>query len=330
MSPCYKRSLSKSSRWYFRIRHQGFNFTSKAIYLTRKEAQQAEREKTRELEEEARRPKSAMMLKDLMEKRLDYIQEQKSKKYYKDNRRYFKTALDVWGNIPASTVTKEMVYELQMEEGRRMKREGKTNTAPNAMIRSLKALFHWGEKVYDVGIKNPCNLDLLKTEKNTKYIPADSEIEAVRKLLDDHQALLFDFVSQTACRVNEALNFQSGDVIGDKIVLYTRKARNSTRTPRIIPKPQCLEGIEWEGELFGQWTDHPRFLEKAVKKLNLKWNWHNLRHRTASQWANNGMTIVEIQHRLGHSNSSTTDIYLQLLGFVGDKLATQSSPNGRK
>jgi hypothetical protein len=62
---------------------------------------------------------------------------------------------------------------------------------------------------------------------------------------------------------------------------------------------------------------YPRFLEDKINELKQKkWSWHNLRHRRASIWATNGLTTFEIMSRLGHSNLSTTMIYLQLLGFT--------------
>ena len=67
-----------------------------------------------------------------------------------------------------------------------------------------------------------------------------------------------------------------------------------------------------KGKVFKDWESYPRFLED----LTDNWNWHNLRHRRASIWANNGLTTFEIMVRLGHSNLSTTMKYLQLLGFT--------------
>jgi len=96
---------------------------------------------------------------------------------------------------------------------------------------------------------------------------------------------------------------------------YTRKARNSNLTPRRIPKPDCLKIIDGTGKVF-HYSTLPRFLERKIAKLNQKvCSWHSLRHLRASMWANSGMPLIEIMHRLGHSNISTTQGYLQLLGY---------------
>lgn len=81
--------------------------------------------------------------------------------------------------------------------------------------------------------------------------------------------------------------------------------------------PDCINGIDRCGDFFPEWKAYPRFLKEKVKELDLNsWNWHNLRHRRASIWAHSGMAIFEIMIRLGHNNLSTTQKYLQLLGFT--------------
>ena len=48
------------------------------------------------------------------------------------------------------------------------------------MLRSLKALFNWGIKIYDLDIKNPANLDFYPIDVHLKYIPSDGDIQAVK------------------------------------------------------------------------------------------------------------------------------------------------------
>ncbi|MBF0517064.1 MAG: tyrosine-type recombinase/integrase [Nitrospirae bacterium] len=96
------------------------------------------------------------------------------------------------------------------------------------------------------------------------------------------------------------------------MVLWTRKAKNSTLTPRYVPRPACIDkGFQGLSEAC---SEHQHYLTKAVRLCGQKpWAWHNLRHRRASIWANSGMKIMQ---RLGHSNISTTMGYLRLLGFT--------------
>ena len=66
---------------------------------------------------------------------------------------------------------------------------------------------------------------------------------------------------------------------------------------RRISRPTCLK-IEDKGKYFEERGSYPRFLEN----FKLKWNWHTLRHKKASEWENSGMSIYEIMSRLGRSN----------------------------
>lgn len=312
---CYKRKLSKGDRWYYKFDYQGKTYKSKAIYISKTEAKKAEAEFYRGIDELVRNPNSLTLL-ALFTERLDYLQAKKSNDYYKENQRHFKKALDVWGNLAIEKVTRKMVSDLLLKEAMRLKKQGKTNHKVNSMLRNLKAAFNHGIKTYDLTLRNPCvNVEFFSIDVNLKYIPSDEEIKIARDLLSPVQRLLFDFVEQTGCRIMEAIRFKYSDIDGNLITLYTRKSKNSNLTPRRIPCPDCIKGMTGQGKVFTEWNAYPRFLEDALVEHGNKWNWHSLRHRRASLWANNGMTTFEIMSRLGHSNMSTTMRYLQLLGF---------------
>lgn len=309
----YKRKVKKGERWFYSGQYLGKKYFSRAIYLTKQEAKKAERERITELDEKARNPTNDINLFDLMEERLDYIKLKKSLDYYKENKRYLKMAYSAWGDIPASTIKKDMVNKLVMSEAERLQKKGRDNFKVNSLIRCLKSFFNYGIKHHELDMKNPCQfLEFYSIDVKLKYIPTDEEITSIRSKLNSNQAFLFDFVDQTACRIMEAIRFKAEDIDGNLITLWTRKSKNSNLTPRRIPKPDCLIGFTGKGKVFKDWESYPRFLED----LTDNWNWHNLRHRRASIWANNGLTTFEIMVRLGHSNLSTTMKYLQLLGFT--------------
>lgn len=310
---CYKRKLKKGERWFYSGQYLNQKYFSKAIYLTRKEARNAEADKIKELDKQARNPTKDINLFDLMEERLDYLKLKKSHDYYKESKRYLKKAYNAWGNIPASEVTKDMVNKLVMAEAERLKKKGRGNFKTNSMIRCLKSFFNYGIKYHDLDITNPCQfVEFYAIDVKLKYIPTDDEVNNVRSKLSQKQAFLFDFVDQTGCRIMEAVRFKAEDIDGNLITLWTRKSKNSNFTPRRIPKPDCLAGYTGKGKVFDEWETYPRFLEALTNK---KWNWHNLRHRRASLWADNGMKSIEIMQRLGHTSLKTTMTYLQLLGY---------------
>lgn len=313
----YRRKLKKGERWFYSGQYLSQKYFSKAIYLTKQEAKKAERDRINQIDEEQRKAKSDITLFDLMEHRLDFLQINKSVYYYHENKRYFKIALDYFGqDVKASSITKEDANELFLTIAKRLKEEKKQNYSVNAMQRTLKALWNYGIRFYGLE-KNPiCFAQPYPIDIKLKRIPTDKEINDVRKKSNDKERFLIDFVDQTACRISEALRFKADDIDAELITLWTRKAKNSNLTPRRIPKPECLKKYKGKGKVF-PWTDHPGFLEKKIKTLKQKkWNWHSLRHRRASIWASNQMPLIEIMQRLGHSNLQTTQKYLQLLGYT--------------
>jgi integrase len=315
----YRRKIKKGERWYYSGQYLGQKYFSKVIYLTKQEAKKAERAHIDGIDERMRRPKPETTLFELCEARLDFIEQNKSNFYYVENKRFFKKIIDHCGsNRAVGDITRKEINELLAIEAKRLKVEKKSNHKINSLIRCLKALFNYGIKSYDLEIKNPVMfVELYPIDIKLKHIPTEAEINAVRAKMSNKQVLLFDFVDQTACRISEAIRLKSDDIKGDLMTLWTRKSKNSNLTPRRIPIPECLAGYNGKGRVFDEWEAYPRFLEEKITELKqVKWSWHNLRHRRASIWATNGLTTFEIMSRLGHSNLSTTMIYLQLLGFT--------------
>jgi integrase len=193
--------------------------------------------------------------------------------------------------------------------------EKKDNYAVNAMLRSYKALFNHAIDYIEIRINNPCkNIKFFKTDKKLKSIPSEQEIDIVLEKCLPHQKDLILFVMQTGCRISEALRFTSDDIFDNYIVLFTRKSKNSDLMPRKLPKPQVLKGKTYNGRVFHQWTEQPRFLEDIIKREKLKkWSWHNLRHRYASKLSQEGKPIFEIMSLLGHTSLNTTIRYLQMI-----------------
>lgn len=171
---------------------------------------------------------------------------------------------------------------------------------------------------HELDIKNPCQgIDFYSIDIHLKYIPTDTEVEEVCALCNFEQKFLFEFVRDTAARIGEPLRMTGKDILADEVVLYTRKSKNSNLVPRKVPKPDCLRnGKTYKPNelIFPYWNDTPKFLERKVEALgHTNWNWHNLRHRKASQWGKEGKPLYEIMSLLGHSNLKTTQKYLQLL-----------------
>ena len=313
----YKRKIKKGVRWYYSGQYLSQKYHSKAIYLTKRECATAERKKLKELDEEARNPSQDVKLYDLFVHRLDYLSLTRNQEYYRDNRRLLKQSLKKWGNIYASAVTKKMVADIILAETKRCQQEKLGNSRPNQLLKVLKATFNYANKKLGCEIKNPClGQEKLPEETRVKFIPSEEMIQAVKSECNQAQCDLVEFVYLTAARINEAIALNYIDVQEEHVVLYTRKSRNSNRVPRFVPKPEFLKP-DGQGSVFKTWDAYPRFLERKVRDLDQPvWNWHGLRHRRASIWANEGKPLFQLQMLLGHTQISTTQRYLHSLGIV--------------
>jgi integrase len=311
----YKRKLKKGVRWRFVGKYLGVKYHSQAIYMSKTECAKAEREKIEEIELAARMGNNDILLKELMEMKLDEIQATQSKAHYQESKRYYSMLIEHVGNVNTCTVTKAQIRSLLIQFSQELKRRKKTNYNANSMLRVLKHLFYYAIDIHDLNMKNPCvGLKPFPIEKKIKVIPTNKQIEDILLACRKDEQLLILFVMETGCRVNEAISFSDRDILENEILLYTRKSRNSNLTFRKVPIPDCIKGIKFEGRLFDTWSEYPRFLSKRVRKLKQpQWSFHSLRHRYASRLSKQGRPLFEIMMLLGHNNLSTTQHYLQML-----------------
>jgi integrase len=310
--PCYERRVRRGDRYWFSGQYLGTRYHSKAIYRSKRECQQAEREKLKEIEERAKHP-DQVPLKQVMDERMATLKKHHSKFYHDRTDRHFKLFRDFIGDVFVGQVTRAQVQQFMNDLAADLQSRKKDLWTANACIRELKALFNYAIDTYELNIRNPVKgIRHFPVNSVAKYIPTDIEIAAVRQFIAGEQKLLFDFVEETGCRIMEAIRLTWEDVDGQFVTLYTRKAKNQNLTSRKIPTPDCLKAVSrTNGKVFTGYHAYPRFLETLTQRFS----WHSLRHRRASIWANEGMTLLEIMHRLGHSNIETTQRYLQLLGY---------------
>ena len=316
----YRRKLKKGDKWYYKFDHNGCTYFSKCIYLSKIEAKRAEAVHYDEVSVKARNPsvKPILSLLEAINERLDYVKVKKSNGYYQDNKRYYSALYKKLGDIVLNSITRKDINDFLYEQANKAKESGQDNYAVNYMLNVFKALFNHAIDTYELEMRNPClGIKPFSVKKKLKYIPSDNDIEAVRALCDNDQKLLIDFVAETGARINEPLQVTGKDIFEEYVILYTKKSRNSNIVPRKVPKPDCINGIQLKSDerLFRNWIDTPKFLERKIHCLNQKnWNWHNLRHRRASLWSKQGLPLYEIMSRLGHSNLTTTQKYLQMIG----------------
>lgn len=125
-------------------------------------------------------------------------------------------------------------------------------------------------------------------------------------------------ISRTGMRVSEITNLQKRDIQNDTIIVRQGKGKKD----RVIPLEREL------GNLLGLYVDrmHPKdklfpITDRQVRNIVYKYapdgldvHPHTLRHSFAVHCLKNGMNIRNLQKILGHSNLTTTQVYLDVTG----------------
>lgn len=178
--------------------------------------------------------------------------------------------------------------------------------------------------------------NVLIIPKFKKSIPDILSIEEVDKLLDievlDHisarNKAMLELMYASGLRVTELINLKPNDV---DLENNTVRTMGKGKKERIIPIGDYAT-VAVKNYLYNYRPDNKKcdylFLNnhynqmtrqgffKVMKKLllekgiNIKFSPHTLRHSFASHMLSNGADLRTIQELLGHSNISTTEIYL--------------------
>lgn len=201
------------------------------------------------------------------------------------------------------------------------------------VISSIKSFYK-----YEMIKGNVCEniSNVLIIPKFKKSIPDILSIEEVDKLLDieviDHisarNKAMLELMYASGLRVTELINLKPNDV---DLENNTVRTMGKGKKERIIPIGDYATGAV-KNYLYNYRPDNKKcdylFLNnhynqmtrqgffKVMKKLllekgiNIKFSPHTLRHSFASHMLSNGADLRTIQELLGHSNISTTEIYL--------------------
>lgn len=201
------------------------------------------------------------------------------------------------------------------------------------VISSIKSFYK-----YEMIKGNVCEniSNVLIIPKFKKSIPDILSIEEVDKLLDievlDHisarNKAMLELMYASGLRVTELINLKPNDV---DLENNTVRTMGKGKKERIIPIGDYAT-FAVKNYLFNYRPDNKKcdylFLNnhynqmtrqgffKVMKKLllekgiNIKFSPHTLRHSFASHMLSNGADLRTIQELLGHSNISTTEIYL--------------------
>ena len=152
-----------------------------------------------------------------------------------------------------------------------------------------------------------------------KLPPAISEDEFVKLIentqKDEHKiAFLLGFGS--GLRISEVINLKPSDINLQEKKIFIRQGKGGK--DRIVPVPK---GFKEKHLTLFPLKIGMRAIQKAFKNNARKarlldskpsLHFHSLRHGFGSQMAKKGIPIHHIRTLMGHSNISTTNVYLEL------------------
>lgn len=146
-------------------------------------------------------------------------------------------------------------------------------------------------------------------------IGEDEFFELIRHTLKEHHKVAFLLGFGAGLRISEVVNLQPGHIDLKEHRIFVKQGKGGK--DRVVPLPKgfkdkFVNAIPLKCDI--------RALQKAFraackragllqKKPTL--HFHSLRHGFATQLARNGMPIHYIRTLMGHSNISTTNVYLE-------------------
>ncbi len=192
----------------------------------------------------------------------------------------------------------------------------------NQLVNSVKLFFRTIEN-------NKLNPELVHRPKRPKLLPNVLSKEEVKLILNAHGNIkhkaMLSLIYSCGLRRSELLNLKLKDVDSARHLILIKQAKG--KKDRIVPLSDKILKLlrdyflaykprEWlfEGQNRGNQYDDASLsavLKQAVEKCNIKKpvTLHWLRHSYATHLLENGTDLRYIQEILGHSRSTTTEIY---------------------
>jgi integrase len=344
--PANKRKLKCGVRYRYKKTVKGTVITSPYIYLSKTDAETAEALVIAKYQEtgEMPTPTESFTVINLITERLSWLEIHRNARYSNNTRTLLKRAMvfvPEWENMPARAITTEMAEKWSEIFAADLIQRGKSRDDVNKALTALQATWNhpWGKRRGKRTLpRNPFEqIERMNIEHRAKKIPTSNEVTRILKvanLLALEKALYLKILHATAARPGEGRQLRWEDLQIDEppysIVLFTRKKEGGSLTPRKleIPRQLAKELVKFKKENGKGFVFHqdgaPELHRTERWALNLQnyvcidakvgyFTLHSWRHYRASKWALEGIPLTTIQHRLGHENTSTTDIYLHAL-----------------
>jgi integrase len=275
---------------------------------------------------------------ELVNQRLDWLQDHRGERHYKDTLYIARKWVTKWGDLTVAEITPTIIED----HLRQVKNQVSVPTA-NKNLRHLRSLFNHGIKPPRKWFKeNPTDgIEFYKLEEvKERYVPPVDDVLKVMLAASPDQEDYLWTLALTMGRKGEVDRLEWKDVDFDRntVTLYTRKSRGGNRVGRKIPMVPKLKEIlrkryearhETKSWIFwhhywsrtekafveGPYKDRKKMMHGLCKKAGVKYfRFHPLLHFGATMLERVGVPIITIQTLLGHQNRSTTEIYLHSVG----------------
>ncbi len=230
---------------------------------------------------------------------------------------------------------KEIIDRSDVKEFVYMVGESSVSMA-NKYLVFIRATFNWGKYEGLVNYNPADNIRKIPGEVSERYVPPHEDVMAILNRASKRQRQFLEVLVHTLARVNENYNLKWEDVHENYLVLKTRKSMNSDLVPRKIRfngrLKEVIESISRQGEYVfmskrtgAKYRDRKGLIPSLCRKTGVKkFTFHCLRHYGAHKYYYSGVPVMQIQKLLGHSNASTTDLYLKSLGCFDDSNPTKA------
>ena len=174
--------------------------------------------------------------------------------------------------------------------------------------------------------------DKIPRPKRTKTLPAVMSVEEVERLVRSlanikHRTML-QVLYATGLRVSELIGLRVGDIDSGRNTLTVRhgkgaKDRQLPLSPTLLhllreywklyrPKEFLFENSRSDAQMSARTVQEVFMQAKKASGIKKKISAHTLRHSYATHLLEAGTDLVSIRNLLGHTNISTTTVYLHL------------------
>jgi len=324
----YKRVRNGKIQWVVDIKSHGERITK--IFKTKSEAIEYE-VKIKKLIK-AKLSTNLISLAKWAEKYLEYCKDRVTQFTWREKQKAFQFFFKgLSPDMPVQDITPNLVQKKLQE-----KREASTPYRANRDRANLSAAWNWGSRFLEgwpVEKPNPFILvPKFPWRKREKYVPPMEDLKKVMEAVsEEDRAMLLCFL-HTGARRNEIFRLKWSDVdfANNLIWLTTRKRRGGMEERDAVPMTRQLrEALLTHRMKYGQYeyvfvnkdgrpfARRNHWLPRLCKKIGVKpFNYHAIRHLTASWLDAHNVPLTTIQAVLRHKNATTTAIYLHELRGV--------------